>query len=591
MNSHLNPQQLLAYIDGELSRAEMRRAEKHLHSCWTCLTEMERLKDGIATILQAQNESFTPALPPPPQPWLSFQTVLTRSLPVQPDPLWVTFKAYLNASLSPVRILMASGIVAVLLVGAYSIFHAKTVSAKEVVWRIQVADTQRSAITKDQVIRERVHIRKTTHGQSYPKLESVDTWKSSTAAYWNVEESDSVAADLEDKYQIHKIPVGLPLSAASVDAWGKVAGGSPTVSSQGSDVDLTFTGSTDGTAGSVERVSLTIQPGTWQVKQMTLDFTDASFEVTEEDYSVMSTSAVPADLLAHLEPELIPAHVDRRVSGIAARSIHLPLVDLDKTTLDVWATLHNLKADLGEPVTVTRASQAIRVGLWQLSVDRQNELRAALTGKPGVQVELAAPRASFKSATVASAIDSSPAANDVPLHIEIESDDEDQRLLKYFGSIEREQDFTNEALGTSTAILSHLYALKNLQEQFPVERSQLLAPEEQTQLNSLVQDHVTAIAASMDALGRQLSPLDTNFNVPLCASSRTSVAANWQSGSMEALQTARVIDHLLKALLTTSQAPAVPNSALPQISQNLCQLRSELASLDTRTFIEHSLKK
>jgi hypothetical protein len=579
MNNHLTPQQMLAYVDGELPRSETRRAEKHLHSCWTCLTEMEHLKDGIATILEAQNESFTPALPPPPQPWPSFQTVLARSLPAQPDPLWVRFRAYLSHA----SVFAASGIVAALLVGVYSVFHTKTVSAKEVLQRIQLADAQRSAVTKGQVIRERVRIRKTTHRQSPPKLSNVDTWKSPTAAYWNIEESDSAPADLEAKYQAHQIPAGLPLSAASVDAWGKVAGGSPVVSRQGSDVGLTFDGATDGADGSVERVSLTIQPDTWQVKQLTLDFTDASFEVTEENYSVMPESAVPANVLAYLEPGVVPLPSTNPfsplVSDIAASAIHLPMVNLDKAELDVLGTLHGLGADLGEPVTVTRSKQAIRVGVWQMPPERQKELRAALADEPGVQVELIAPRVPLKSEAAVRPSTPPSAASDTPLKIEVESDNEDQRLLKYFGSPEREQDFTNEALGTSTAILSHLYALKNLQGQFSVESSQSLAQQEQARLHSLVQDHVTAIASSMDALDRQLSPLDAHFNVSPCTPSPVSTVANWQSGSLEALETARIIDHLLRALFTTSQAPAVPDSALPQINQNLCRLRAELSGL------------
>jgi hypothetical protein len=576
MNNHLTPQQMLAYVDGELPRSETRRAEKHLHSCWTCLTEMEHLKDGIATILEAQNESFTPALPPPPQPWPSFQTVLARSLPAQPAPLRVRFRAYLSQA----SIFAASGIVAALLVGVYSVFHTETVSAKEVLQRIQLADAQRSAVTKGQVIRERVRIRKTTHRQSPPKLSNVDTWKSPTSAYWNVEKSDSAPADLEAKYQAHKIPVDLPLSAASVDAWGKVAGGSPVVSRQGSDVDLTFDGATEGADGSVERVSLTIQTDTWQVKQMTLDFTDASFEVTEEDYSVMPESAVPTKVLACLEPGVVPlssaSSLFPPVSDIAASAVHPPMVNLDKAELDVLGTLHGLGADLGEPVTVTRSKQAIRVGVWQMPPERQKELSAALADEPGVQVELIAPRVPLKSEA---AVRPPPAASDTPLPIEVESDNEDQRLLKYFGSPEREQDFTNEALGTSTAILSHLYALKYLQGQFSVESSQSLAQVEQARLHSLVQDHVTAVASSMDALDRQLSPLDAHFNVSPCTLSPVSRVANWQSGSLEALETARAIDHLLRALFTISQAPAVPDSALPQIDQNLCRLRAELSVL------------
>jgi hypothetical protein len=582
MSSHLSPQQMLAYVDGELSRSETRRAEEHLHSCWTCLTEMERLKEDIATILGAQNESFAPALPPPPQPWPSFQMVRARSLPMQPISLWVRFRAYVNAFLSPVRILVVSSIVAALLVGTYSIFRTKPVSAKEVLRRIQVADTERSAITKNQVIREQVHIRKMTRGQSHPKLANVDTWKSPTRTYWNVEESDSAAADLKAKYQTHNIPVSLPLSDASVDSWGKVAGGRPTVSSQGSDVDLTFTGSSDGAADSIERVSLTIQPNTWHVKQMTLDFTDASFEVTEEDYSVIPESAVPSNLLAYLEPGPIQPSSAKPFYDIAARALLLPMVNLDKAELNVLVTLHRLGADLGEPVTVTRSGRVIRVGVWQLPFERQNELRAALAEEPGVRVEVTAPRISLKSGSDIRVSTLTPATNDTPLHIEVETESEDQRLLKYFGSSEREQDFTNEALGTSTAILSHLFALRNLQEQFPAEGSQLLAPEEKAQLDSLVKDHVTAITVSMDALGRQLSALNENFNVPPCASAAAFVAANWQGESIEALQTARTIDHLLRALLTSSQTRAVPDSALPQISQNFCRLRSELASLGTQ---------
>jgi hypothetical protein len=578
MNNHLTPQQMLAYIDGELSKSETRRAEDHLHSCWTCLTEVERLKGDIATILDAQSESFLPALPPPPRPWPSVETVLARGLSAQPISVWMRLTAFLNTFLTPVRILLVSGVVAVLFVCVYSIFQTETVSAKEVMRRMRIADTQRSTIKKNEVIRERIHIRKRLHSQSQLQLASIETWKSPTAAYWNVEESGATAADLKAQYQTHNIPVGLPLSAESVNSWGKAAGGNPTVSRQGSDLDLSFAGSSEGVEGSVERVSVLVQPETWQVKQMTLDFPDASFQVTEDDYSVIRTSAVPADLLARLEPEVPPAMITQPVSSIAASAIHLPMVNLDRAELDVFATLHGLKADLGEPVTVTRSNQAVQVGVWQLPAERQNELREALVDQPGVQVQFAVPRVPLKRATVARTMPP-PTPGEAALPIDVESGGDDQRLLKFFGGPEREQDFTNNALGTSTAILSHLYALRNLQGQFPAERDRSLAPEEQAQLRALVQDHATAISANVDALGRLLAPLDADFSVSPCPAPDAPEVTNWQSGSLKSLETARVIDHLLRALLTTSQMPAVPDSALPQINQNLCSLRAQLSGL------------
>lgn len=587
MNNHLTAQQMLAYIDGELSKSETQRAKEHLHSCWTCLTEVERLKTDIATILDAHNESFAPALPQPPQPWPSFQTVLARRLPEKETPLRVRLVTYLNGFLTPARLFLFSGLVAVLLVAGYALFQAKSVSAKEVLQRLQAADAQRGAISKDQVIRERVHIRKTARGRVPSQSAGVDTWKSPTAAYWSIAKSDSAAADLKAEYEAHAIPVGLPLSAAAVDSWGRAAGGSPTVSQHGSDVDLSFSGINRGVPDSVERVSLIVQSKTWQVKQMTIDFPDESFEVTDDDYSVIPASEVPADVLAFLEPEIPPAVAPSlrlpSISSVAANAIHIPMVNLDKAELNVFATLHSLKADLGEPVTVTRSDHAIEVGTWELPLERQNELNAALADQPGVQVEVTAPRVSVKRIADAQTSNPPAAADGVPQHIESGPPDDDQRLLKFFGSTDREQDFTNEALATSTAILSHLYALRNMEAQFPVERTQSLAPEDQAQLRLLVQDHATAIATSLDALGTQLAPLDANFSVSPCTPITPSAIENWQQGSLAALDTAKAIDHLLRAMLTTTEAPANPDSALPQINQGLCRLHAELDGLSTAT--------
>jgi len=583
MNSHLTPELMLSYIDGELSKSETRKAEAHLHSCWTCLTEVERLKTDIATILDAQKEQFAPALPPPPKPWASIDSLMARAQPEQPVSLWSRLAVYLNTFLTPARLVVASCVVAALAVAAYSAFRARNVSAKEVLQKIQVADTRRSTITEGQVIRERVHVRKTVRGQNHPQVASVDTWKSHSATYWNVAQSAAPAADLEAQYKAHNIPADLPLSSASVDSWRKAAGGDATVSRQGADVDVSFVGSSKEASGTVERVSLLVQPETWQVKQMTLEFPDESFEVTEDDYAVVPTSAVPADLLAYLEPLPLPGVVTAPSSlhpfaGAAANSIHLPMVNLDKAELDVITKLHSLKADLGEPVTVIRSAQAVQVGIWQLPPERQDELRAALVDQPGVQVLTTAPRVSLGNSVEARPT-APQATGGAPLHIDVESGGDDQRLLKYFGNADREQDFTNEALATSTAILSHLYALRNLQSQFPVDKTLTLAPDEQARLHALVQDHTTAISTNLDALARQLAPVDASFNVTPCVASVSPVAATWQSGSLEALETSRVIDYLLRALFTTSQAPAVPESALPQIDQNLCRLRAELKNL------------
>jgi len=47
MNSHLSLRDLLLYVDGELPSRSRRSAQAHLHCCWRCQAELERLKQDI----------------------------------------------------------------------------------------------------------------------------------------------------------------------------------------------------------------------------------------------------------------------------------------------------------------------------------------------------------------------------------------------------------------------------------------------------------------------------------------------------------------------------------------------------------------
>lgn len=578
MSEHLSPQQTLAYIDGELSMAEARRVEKHLHSCWSCMTEMERMKADIATILDAYDKAFVPALPQPPGAWPGFKTILAQRSHAhsQSIPFLKRATEYRNWLLSPVRLVGLS--VTLLFVFGYFAFHTRTVSAKEVLHRVYAADAERSAIGSDQVIRERIRVRKIARGQRHSVFAQMDAWKSPSKDYWDVSEEDSAAVDLEAEYQKHKILTGLPLSATSVDSWGREAGGNPTVSEHGSDLNLNYRRSSNGAADSVEQVNVLVQQATWQVKQMTLDFQDASYEIEEDDYSVMPKGDVPALLLAHLEPYAAPLRnlppVAHPLSAAAPSLVRLPIVNLDKAELDVFTTLHGMEADLGEPVTVARSSGVVLVGLWQLPPGRKAELRAALAGKLGVQVELRAPHASPEHE-----IEAAPVIAHEPLHIQEVSGTQDKSLINYFGSVEKEQAFSSEVLRESTVILSHLYALRNLQTQFPTMRDQSLGDEEHLQLHTLMRDHATAISENLDALERRFASMNSSFDLPPCAALPATGKAEWQRLALSSLETAKEMDHVLRMLFTINQTPADPNSALPEIIQDLCKLRAELRGI------------
>jgi hypothetical protein len=317
---------------------------------------------------------------------------------------------------------------------------------------------------------------------------------------------------------------------------------------------------------------------------MSLQFSDGSFEVTEDDFSTVPISDVPPVLLAELEPgPQLPAIVATRpVPDAMLSAIHLPEINLDQVQLAVLMTLHHLHADLGEPVTVTHSSRKVEVGVWQLSPDRQNEIRMALQDQPGVLIETTPPLQRPRLAAASSPPPILPPAS--PTRITVAADEEDQRLVKFFGSPDAEQTFTREALEKSTGILAHLYALRNLQAQFPPEREEALSPTDQAQLASIIQDHAAAVSAALNVLQSQFAPLDGAFGVVTTSptSEPDSSATRWQDESLDALGTARSADHLLRDVLTTSETPAAPDAALPELQQKLLRLAAEMHDLQKK---------
>jgi anti-sigma factor RsiW len=59
---HLENPVILAYLDGELSRAAARKAKQHLQSCWKCRSaaaELEGLAQTAYTLLASRDDSDT----------------------------------------------------------------------------------------------------------------------------------------------------------------------------------------------------------------------------------------------------------------------------------------------------------------------------------------------------------------------------------------------------------------------------------------------------------------------------------------------------------------------------------------------------
>jgi len=85
---HLTQEQLLRYLDGELSQSAARNAQSHLRACCSCQAEVDRLKEQIAAILEAQATVIGPSLPPPPSPWPRLEPRLEKASRRKHPSIW-----------------------------------------------------------------------------------------------------------------------------------------------------------------------------------------------------------------------------------------------------------------------------------------------------------------------------------------------------------------------------------------------------------------------------------------------------------------------------------------------------------------------
>ncbi len=63
-DSHFSDQQLLLYVEGELSPREENLVRAHIHACWKCRVRRQELENAIADFVRLQQQEFDAKIPP-----------------------------------------------------------------------------------------------------------------------------------------------------------------------------------------------------------------------------------------------------------------------------------------------------------------------------------------------------------------------------------------------------------------------------------------------------------------------------------------------------------------------------------------------
>ena len=205
-------------------------------------------------------------------------------------------------------------------------------------------------------------------------------------------------------------------------------------------------------------------------------------QVTPAARQAIPSPAAPAPSVA---PPLLPKRVP------AAAPVPGPAPDIA-----ALVKLHELGADLGEPVQLVAASDgAATVICRHVGSGRETEIRAALAGIPKVTVrsETAAPGDPGRRPRTTLALHNSGGLLE-------------HALAEQVGQAQFDR-LANEILDDDDGLMTRAYALHDIEERFPPSRRAALRPDDAAALGAVIADHQRVAVEKGRAIEARVAPI------------------------------------------------------------------------------------
>jgi hypothetical protein len=528
--AHLEEGDLLRYLDGELPSRQSRRVRGHLEACWDCRAAVEELEGAIANCVQYRRQVIQAHLPPPPAPWADLSREFDRiDSAVGAGSRWARLGAMLAAP--PVRRWAATAAGAAMLAAGlyYQFYDPPSAQAAALLKRAVAAAAERPAPARQ--VRMRTSVRN--------------------------------RAVIPAMFRDARYNPDNPLSAVSFQMWrDALASRRDEVSSvpdpqAPGEKRLQIRTSTGD--GDLAVARLTLRARDLRPVEGRFEFRNREWVEYEEVSDASTTdSGPPAE--TRLEAPMrttVPSRSAALPSGSSA-SI--------SEELRVVAALHEIGADLGDPVEVQVVNGRVVVSGVGVTGERQREIRRAVEHIPNVVVQFSEP--SLAAAGVGGAIDSDAPGRVSGLQARIE-----QQLG---GRAEFER-FSTQYLDRVDSVMARVYALRSLAQRFPDGTS--MPAEDAERLRGMARQHLMVLTSQLNELHRTLAPVLVSLGGKT-AQGRPAIARAWQSGIDDVFRTARRLEMLLSTLLGAT--PEGSSANLPSdVLAAFADIRAELDALDS----------
>jgi len=206
--------------------------------------------------------------------------------------------------------------------------------------------------------------------------------------------------------------------------------------------------------------------------------------------------------------------------------------------LRVYAALHNLGADLGEPVEVRRSGDRVLVEGVGIAPDIQEKLQRELAALPKVQVDF--------SRTPASG--SQPSENETrstailtphPLVVNWQ-----ESMAKQLGGRTGLDKFSEQMLDRVDKLTARAHALRNLALRFP--DASVLSEADRATLRQIRADHTRALTAEVGQIRQAMGPVATALKLSAPAADHGFAA--WPAGAHVVFQLVRDVESRMAIL-------------------------------------------
>jgi hypothetical protein len=240
--------------------------------------------------------------------------------------------------------------------------------------------------------------------------------------------------------------------------------------------------------------------------------------------------------------------------------------------LQVVAALHDVGADLGDPVEVSRSGSEVLVSGVGIPPGRQQEIKNALGSKAHVTVRFSDSAPLPAQEQPIPPTDSPSTPGDVR---ELQS-----RLAEQLGGRANLDQLAAQLLDTSESLMARAYALRRLAEQFPFATERELGAADKQLLRRLRTEHSAGLRQQVTEIDRQLKPVLATVNVNSGITPDRSSSEPWQAATEDLFQTARRLDKLLGVMFGAASNETPGGQLLAQLKTSLAQLRARLDTYD-----------